>query len=1128
MRKIGAKVSLVEPKAAFYTETAPAGYKPENIICHNCGNNKHMARHCKGTKKAGEVDTREKSKVKVVCTYCKVPGHSAQDCRKLLKFLDTKPKESGSNSASISSTIAESIGKVSINAVTTVSVIGLDTCASRHVFGNKALLSNEHLGSIIKVHGYDGHETEANIYCDFGKVGEVLYVPGIGANLLSFKQLLKDGCNISFDRVSEEFQVTKEDMVIGVFKSDKQDIFTCDTVQCNAVTVIPKDHDRARLVQHTHEALGHVNDATLIDMLKNGNVLNTPLVASDVAKSREINGPCEGCIKGKMTHNDATTSMNPSETSIGGLLHMDIMNFNSEMFLISIDECSKHVVTVRLVNKQRRTMELALQKIVNIYKGYNHVVKGIRTDGEAIFISCHDFLKSIFVNPSQTAPENHETYAERCIRSVKDKARSIIYGLSYALPSHLYRYALEHAVSCINMVTNKDHPTETPNQMIMGSKVDVRKDLRAAFGDIGLFRIPYSNTHSVSARAETGIVVGRVHGSHGILKVWVPSRNKIVNRFKFVKSKMTNELKEYLDAQFTMPEEVRETEISEPVDDPDINDPYPYWQPTMEDIDTMQTSDANDPLQAYMTITEALEFNQIKANDAISAEMKQMLDEKVWEPVRLAEIDKAHRANIIPSHMVMKMKYLPDGNEDKMKGRLAAGGNFERQGAETDNTSPTVNTTSFMILLAIASKIKAKMQAIDVKGACLKVALKNQHQYMTINKKIAKILVDMDSEYRGYQNVDGSIIVRLKKALYGLKESSKLWYEDLSTTLKEIGFKKSQMDDCLFFKHDMSGGLVACCIHVDDIFFVAEHEKELETCNQHLKAKYRDITINKGSDISYLGMTIETEKDTGRIGVSQKGYVSGILSKFKVTGTAKTPSLPNMFEATTGDPVDVTDYLSKVMSLMYLAQRTRPDILKEVSYAATKCVNPNSEDLSKVERILKHVNFTQDKRLEIQCTDLDVHAYIDASYASHFDAKSHSGGVISISKSGGTVYAFSGKQKIVTLSSTEAELVAVHDILMRATWIREILLELGLNTGPVILYQDNTSTIHQILHGKSGNFKSRHINVRYFSTREKIENGTVIVEYCPTSLMKADIMTKALQGKLFIDMQSWILNEWPE
>ena len=109
------------------------------------------------------------------------------------------------------------------------------------------------------------------------------------------------------------------------------------------------------------------------------------------------------------------------------------------------------------------------------------------------------------------------------------------------------------------------------------------------------------------------------------------------------------------------------------------------------------------------------------------------------------------------------------------------------------------------------------------------------------------------------------------------------------------------------------------------------------------------------------------------------------------------------------------------------------------------------------------------------------------------------------------IYVKSCKQKIVTRSSTESELVAISDSLSQILWTREYMKAAGMDLGPVILHQDNKSNIFLANKGRS----TRHIQIKFFFINHYINTKKIVIEYMPTVDMIADIMTKPLHGNLF-------------
>ena len=116
----------------------------------------------------------------------------------------------------------------------------------------------------------------------------------------------------------------------------------------------------------------------------------------------------------------------------------------------------------------------------------------------------------------------------------------------------------------------------------------------------------------------------------------------------------------------------------------------------------------------------------------------------------------------------------------------------------------------------------------------------------------------------------------------------------------------------------------------------------------------------------------------------------------------------------------------------------------------------------------------------------------------------------------GAMQASSMKQKLVTRSTCEAELVGADDASTKILWTKLFLEAQGYKVRENILYQDNKSTILLLNNGKASSGKrTRAINIRYFFLHNQQQKGNLSVKYCPTGKMVGDFMTKLKQGRDF-------------
>jgi hypothetical protein len=206
---------------------------------------------------------------------------------------------------------------------------------------------------------------------------------------------------------------------------------------------------------------------------------------------------------------------------------------------------------------------------------------------------------------------------------------------------------------------------------------------------------------------------------------------------------------------------------------------------------------------------------------------------------------------------------------------------------------------------------------------------------------------------------------------------------------------------------------------------------------------------------------------------------------------------------------------SIVAKLLYVSKRGRQDILLAIAFLYTGVTCSIEQDWSKLKRVLEYLRGTLDEYLTLGADDLAImKTWMDTSYAVHRDMKSQTGGVVSFGL--GAMMSKSSKQKVNLKSTTEAEIVGASDYLTYPIWAKRFLDAQVYVLLENIFYQDDQSTNRFEKNGrKSSGPNSRHIDIRYFFIKDRLELDGIDVQYFPTEQMLADFFTKPLQGSLF-------------
>ncbi|XP_073841217.1 uncharacterized protein [Musca autumnalis] len=424
------------------------------------------------------------------------------------------------------------------------------------------------------------------------------------------------------------------------------------------------------------------------------------------------------------------------------------------------------------------------------------------------------------------------------------------------------------------------------------------------------------------------------------------------------------------------------------------------------------------------------------------SEYDALLNNRTWSLV-----EKPAGKNPIGCKWVFTVKKNKSGEIEKFKSRLVAKGCSQKYGLDyTETFSPVIRYETIRMVLALAVEKKMYLHQMDVCTANLNSEL-TEEVYM----KQPEMFVSKQYPDR---------VLKLHKAIYGLKQSGRAWNSKLDEVLKKAGFTPCVNDPCLY-KKMTRGKLSLIAVYVDDLIIGSQDKKTMYEIKEYICDNFE--CVDKGPLEHFLGIRIEREGDLGAIAIDQSQLINELLRSHKME-VCKPPSTPLdvSFNTTCNnkecEAVDATKYQSSIGSLMHIAICTRPDIMHSVVKLAQRNNDPHKEHETAIKHILRYLKKTVDFKLVYQQTGESLKGYADADWGSDpSNRKSYSGYAFFL---GGGVFSWSSqRQKCVALSSTEAEYIALTDATKEAVYLKGLLSELGVQESkdPVTIFGDNLS-----------------------------------------------------------------------
>ena len=1098
---------------------------------------------------------RSKSKPhgnKKFCVYCKLTNHNVEDCRKVQNKEKRKQKSAGKVSVAAAASDDDSGDCLVVFAGC---VAGhdewiLDSACSFHICTNRNWFSSYkpvQKGDVVRM-GDDNP-------CDIVGIGSVQiktddgmtrtlknvrYIPGMSRNLISLSTLDAEGYKYSgSDGV---LKVSKGSLVClkGDLNSAKLYVLRGCTLPGSDSAVAAVTNDEPSKTNLWHMRLGHMSHHGMAELMKR-NLL-------DGCTSSKIKF-CEHCIFGKHKRVHFNTSVHTTKGTLD-YVHADLWGPSrksslggARYMLTIIDDYSRRVWPYFLKQKDDTFAAFKDWKVM-IERQTERKVKLLRTDNGGEFCSreFNDYCRSEGIVRHHTIPHTPQQngVAERMNRTIISKARCMLSNAR--ISKHFWAEAANTACYLINRSPSIPLNKRTPIEVWSGTPADYSQ-LKV----FGCTAYAHVDNGKLEPRAVKCLFLGYSSGVKGY-KLWNPETGKTF----MSRSVVFNESVMFTDS---LPSDhVPEKELQrmrmqvEHVDDDTGVQVEPVDEHGDHDNDVAE-DDAHDDVQQtppILQLEEDLPIAQRKSKRTI-APPKRLIEEcnlsyyalscaeqveNVHEPATYKEaircgdtenwisamheemqsLEKNSTWEIVPlpknkktisCKWIFKRKEgLSPSEPPKYKARLVAKGYSQIPGVDyNDVFSPVVKHSSIRTFLSIVASHDLELEQLDVKTAFLHGELE-EDIYMD---QPEGFIVPGKEKY----------VCKLKRSLYGLKQSPRQWNKRFDSFMLAHSFKRSKYDSCVYIKH-VNGSPIYLLLYVDDMLIAAKSKIEITKLKKLLSSGFdmKDL----GSAKKILGMEISRDRKSGLLFLSQQNYIKKVLQRFNMQNAkaVSTPIAPHFKLSAAQCPstdaeieyMSRVPYSSAVGSLMYAMVCSRPDLSYAMSLVSRYMSNPGKEHWRAVQWIFRYLRGTADSCLKFGRTDKGLIGYVDSDYAADLDRRrSLTGYVFTVGSC--AVSWRATLQSVVALSTTEAEYMAICEACKELIWLKGLYAELCGVESCISLHCDSQSAIYltkdQMFHERT-----KHIDIKYHFVRDVIEEGKLKVCKISTHDNPADMMTKPI------------------
>lgn len=1023
---------------AFAVKTVSKGFKNKQRKCFTCGSGNHISPSC------------PKKKEKAKCYNCGETSHFARNCKKPKK--SEEPEKGKKVEVTKERMFIALLSKETNESISTNWYI--DSGASTHMTNSLATLmnikmieerevivaNNERLKVDMKGDAvFEIDDGEQIIKCT---VKNVLFVPGICANLISVNQLTQQGFSVMFEE--DKCKILDENEVVleahrseGMYKLQTESVeWACVAKQVSGKT--------------WHRRLCHIGKDKM-QFLKEKYNIKLP------------DCKCIVCLKGKQTRKEFKES-NSRKGSPLELIHTDVVGpmqdesiSGYKYFITFIDDYSNKLFTYPMWRKSE-AFEKFSEFIKLAEKQTGKELKAIRSDNGLEYINkqFESFCAENGVKHQKTAPYSPQQNgkAERMNRTLLDRIRCML--IDSELDNSFWAEAMNTATYTLNMIPLDNG--KSPNELWNNEEGDIES--LKVFGCKALVHVPDQKRRKLDDKSQECIFLGYEPNTKAYRLYNIRNDLIVISR----------------DVDFMEEERIEENNLML------IND---------------NSEVGGEDIICPSTYEEAIkDKNAEKWINAMKNEYNSLIENKTWEIK-----DPPEERKLIKNKWIFTVKRDEKGKILKYKARLVAKGFSQKDGIDYDETfSPVVRYGSIRLLLAIAAGYNLNIRQLDAVTAFLN----------------GKLEEDIWMEQpKGFEDGEKGAC-KLIKAIYGLKQASRVWNNTINSVLINIGLSKSIMDQCIYYKQEEEN-MTFVAVYVDDILIFSNSKEYEEEIVKELSSSFKMKDMGEAKNI--LGFKISRKREYGQIALSQQRYIDDILKRYGMNESKPVSTPLDMNQKISGEmsPEDEEEiaemkkvpYREAIGSLLYAAQITRPDIGFAVNLLSRYCENPGRGHWIGVKRIMRYLKGTRGYELIYGEAEEKITGYCDADWASDVDKRKSTTGYV-FTMYGGAISWGTRRQPTVALSTTEAEYMSMVAAIQEAMWLKQLLEEIfNIVAKPIKIYNDNIGAI-ELAKNNGYSARSKHIDIKNKFIHEKLNERVIELEYLQTDQMPADILTKAV------------------